>query len=905
MEFKKVLALRGPNVWARFSVLEAWVDLGEYANQTSSSLAGFNDRLLSWLPTLADHRCCLGEAGGFFDHLHRDMPLAEVLEHVTLELQTLAGTAVSFGRIRDTRTPGVFKIAVEFEEEALAKACLETARNLVLAAILGQPFEVRGELARLRELAQDICLGPSTRSIVEAATRRGIPFRRLNTGSMVQFGHGTHQRRIIAAESDNTSAIAESIAQDKDLTRDLLQTIGVPVPVGRPVENADDAWEAACDIGLPVVVKPQYGNHGRGVATNLSTREQVVAAFAAAKEEGSSIMVEKFAPGSDHRLLVIDGKLVAAARREPAHVLGDGRLNILELIDRVNADPRRGEDHGKSLTKIKLDPVALQVLEDQGCTPLSVPAAGRKVLIRRNGNLSTGGTACDVTDSVHPSVAQHAIDAVRVIGLDIAGVDIVCTDITQPLEEQGGIIVEVNAGPGLRMHIEPSDGQPRPVGDAIIDSMFPEGQTGRVPIVTVTGTNGKTTTTRFITHILKRAGRRVGMCCTDGIYIDGQRIDKGDCSGPGSAKAILMNPKVEAAVLETARGGILRAGLGFDRCDVAVVTNIAEGDHLGIGEIDTPEEMAVVKRCTVEAVSRDGSAVLNAADPLVAAMADHCLGKTVMFALDANNGVLRQHVSTGGRAVFVRQGEIILAEGDRETMLLPLVRVPLTHNGMVGFQVENTLASVAAAWSLGVGLETIRGALETFSNNLNTCPGRFNLLEIGGQTVIIDYGHNPSALLAIIEAIEPFPHAKRLCVYSAAGDRRDCDFVRQGKLLGDAFDRVILYEDHYLRGRAEGEIMRLFQQGLADGGRVAEIHEVRGAIKSVQAALSLAQPGELLVIQADEIDETVDYVRTFLESGGCLAEHPAATEARQAAAESRKILVNTLRAGNVPVGAAL
>lgn len=905
MEFKKVLGLRGPNIWARFSVLEVWVDLGERNGCSTASLSGFNERLMSWLPTLADHRCCSGETGGFFDHLGRDMPLAEALEHVTLELQSLAGSNVTFGRIRETRIPSVYKVVVEFEEEALGKACLETARTLILAAINHETFDIRGELAKLRSLAQDICLGPSTRSIVDAALRRGIPYRRLNTGSLVQFGHGTHQRRIIAAETDQTSAIAESIAQDKDLTRDLLQTIGVPVPEGRPVDNAEDAWEAAGEIGVPVVVKPQYGNHGRGVATNLTTKEQILAAFAAAKEEGSSIMVEKFAPGADHRLLVIGGQLIAAARREPAHVMGDGRLNILELIDRVNADPRRGDDHGKVLTKIKLDAVAQQVLSDQGFAPHSVPQAGQRVLIRRNGNLSTGGTATDVTDTVHPTVAQHAIDAARVIGLDIAGVDIVCEDITRPLEEQGGIIVEVNAGPGLRMHIEPSEGQPRPVGAAIIDSMFPEGQTGRVPIVSVSGTNGKTTTTRFITHILKRAGRRVGMCCTDGIYIDGHRIDKGDCSGPGSAKAILMNPKVEAAVLETARGGILRAGLGFDRSDVAVITNIAEGDHLGIGEIDTPEEMAVVKRCLVEHVSRDGSAVLNAADPLVAAMAEHCPGKSVFIALDGNNPVVRRHLSAGGRAVFVRDSEIILAEADRETKLLPLARVPLTHNGLVGFQVENTLASVAAAWSLGVGLETIRGALETFSNNLNTCPGRFNLLDIAGQTVVIDYGHNPSALLAIIEAIEPFPHEKRLCVYSAAGDRRDCDFIRQGKLLGDAFDRVILYEDHYMRGRPEGEIMRLFQQGLAEGSRVSEIHEVRGAIKSVQAALSLAQPGELLVIQADEIDETVDYVRKFLESGGRLAEHPAAAEARQAAAEARKVLVSSLRGAAVPVGAPL
>jgi cyanophycin synthetase len=866
MDIRKVLVLRGPNYWANFPVLEAWVDLGPLKDSPSDELPGFNDRLMAWLPTMIEHRCSIGERGGFFERLRRGTYQAHILEHVALELQSLAGDEVGFGRTRETAEEGVYKVALEYLEEAVGKAALEAARDLCLAAVYDKPFEVAESIRQLRSLAQRSRLGPSTKSIVDAALARGIPARRLNSGSLVQLGYGARSRRILAAETDRTGAIAESIAQDKELTRTLLRAVGVPVPEGRAVESAADAWAAAQEIGLPVVVKPQFGNQGRGVATNLSAKEQVLAAYDAARQEESTIVVEQFAPGGDYRLLVVGDKVVAAARREPAQVIGDGSHTVEELVRLANDDPRRGEDHATALSKIYLDAVALQVLADQGLTPTSIPANGVRVLIRRNANLSTGGTATDVTDLVHPDVAARAVDAARIVGLDIAGVDVVAIDISSPLESQRGVIVEVNAAPGLRMHLEPSVGKSRPVGEAIVGTLFAPGENGRIPIVAVTGVNGKTTTTRFISHILQGTGRRVGMTCTEGIFIDCRRIQTGDCSGPQSAQNILLNPAVDAAVLETARGGILRAGLGFDRCDVAVVTNIGEGDHLGLADINTLDKLARVKRTIVEALAPSGAAVLNALDPLVVEMAAKSPAPVVFFSTVADHAVVAAHRASGGRAVTVRDGIVMLCEGELEIPLVRLDRVPLTHRGRILFQVENTLATVGAAWSLGLTREAIRTGLESFTPDLQHVPGRFNLLDVGGVTVIVDYGHNPSSVIALTQAMDQFPHERRTAVYTCAGDRRDCDMVRQGELLGKAFDRIILYEDHYVRGRREGEIMGLLKQGLAGAKRALEIQEIRGSVAAIEAALTSVRPGELLMIQADTIDETVDYVRHYLDT---------------------------------------
>ena len=864
MQIQKMLKLRGPNIWANFPVLEVWVDLEGLKDTSSEMIPRFNDRVMAWLPSMIEHRCSIGERGGFFERLRRGTYMAHILEHVTLELQSLAGTEVGFGRARETSTEGLYKVAIEYLDEHVATASLNAAFELVLAAAHDRPFDVAAEIETLRDLAQDVCLGPSTAAIVAAAKSQDIPCMRLNTDSLVQLGYGARLRRIIAAETDRTSAVAESIASNKQLTRTLLKAAGVPVPEGRPVADVEDAWRAAQELGGPVVVKPLDGNHGRGVATNLTTPEQIAAAYDVAIHEGSCVMVERYVRGDDYRLLVVGHHLVAAAWREPAHVVGDGRSTIRELVELANRNPLRSDGHATVLSFIKLDPIALAVLSEQGYTPDSVPPGDTKVLIRRNANLSTGGTATDVTDLVHPEVARRAVDAVRMVGLDIAGVDIIAEDISRPLRESGGAVIEINAGPGLRMHLSPSKGSPRPVGRAIVEMMFPEMQTGRIPIVAVTGVNGKTTTTRLLAHIVGSTGKRVGMACTDGVYFAGERIDEADCSGPQSARGILMNPQVEVAVLETARGGILREGLGFDRCDIAVVTNIGEGDHLGQADIQTIEQLAKVKRTIVEALAPTGAAVLNAEDPLVADMAQYCPGKTVFFAKSGSHPLIAQRRREGARVAFVREHAVALAEGEYEFTLLSLDRIPLTIGGRIGFQVENVLAATAACWALGLPAEQIRFGLESFSAEIDKVPARFNVFETAGATVIVDYGHNPSSLSAILAAIDSFPAQLRTAVYSVAGDRRDCDITRQGELLGGAFDRVLLYEDHYLRGRPPGEIIGLLRAGLAGSRRVKEMHAFNTWTSATDAALRLVRPGELLLVQADVVDQAVNYLKAFL-----------------------------------------
>lgn len=863
MEIRKILILRGPNLWSRHPVLEAWVDLQGLKDSPSDSIPGFNDRLMSWLPTMIEHRCSVGERGGFFQRLRDGTYPAHILEHVTIELQTLAGSNVGFGKARETSEEGVYKVVVRFRDEQLARACLFTARELLLAAIYDRPFDIDAEVKKLRLLADRVCLGPSTAAIVAAAEARGIPARRLNSGSLVQLGYGVRQRRIWTAETDRTSAIAESIAQDKELTKTLLRAAGVPVPEGRLVTDAADAWAAADEIGVPVVVKPRDANHARGVFTNLLTQPQVETAFLLAEREGNGVLVERFAPGNEHRLLVVGGQVAAAARGEAAHIVGDAVRTVAQLIDeQLNSDPRRGEDESFPLSPIELgDPVVLMQLERQGYQVDSVPPEGATILVQRNDNLST-----DVTDQVHPTTAAHAVLAAQIVGLDVAGLDVVVEDISRPLEEQGGVVVEVNAGPGLVMHLKPSTGVPRPVGEAIVESLFPAGETGRIPVVCITGTNGKTTVTRLIAHLLRSTGVLVGMTCTDGVYVDGRTIELGDCSGPRSARKVLVNPKVEAAVFETARGGILREGLGFDRCDVAVVTNIAEADHLGLAYVDTPEQMFTVKRSGVDVVLPGGVAVLKADDPLVAGMASLSAGGVIFFALDGAHPVIVAHREEGKRAVFVRQGMLVLAEGGVETALLALANIPLTHGGRVPFQAENALAATAAAWGLGLSPEAILAGLETFAGDRYDAPGRFNVQQFHGATVIIDDCHNSSALAAVISALDRFPHERRTIVYSAGDGRRDSDVVRQGEQLGSAFDRVILYDDVSASDRAEGELPQLFRQGLVRGGRARQVEEIRSHRQAMSAALELAGPGDLVVIQTEDedVEPTLDYFETLI-----------------------------------------
>lgn len=853
MRILSVRPLRGPNFWSRHAVLEALVDLEILRDLSSELLEGFNDRLMSWLPSLVEHRCSEGVRGGFYVRLRRGTYLAHILEHVTLELETLAGTEAGYGRARETSTPGVYKVAIRYHEESLGIACLETARKLLLAAVYDQEFDVAAELKRLRDLADRVCLGPSTAAIVEAAKARMIPTQRLNTGSLVQLGFGKKLRRIWTAETDQTSAIAESIARDKDLTKAFLKAAGVPVPEGRQVVDREDSWTAAEEIDGSVVVKPLDANHGRGVFMDLRERELVLAAYDAAMKEGSGVLVEQFVPGHEHRLLVIGGKLAAATRGEAAVVAGDGEHTIAELIEsQINADPRRGDDEACPLNPVLLDALTLTELQNQGRQPGDVLRPGERVLVRRNDNLSD-----DVTDLVHPSVAEHAVVAAKVVGLDIAGIDLVANDISQPLEVQGGAIVEVNAGPGLLPHLRPLTGKPRPVGQAIVDTMFPPGENGRIPIACVTGTNGKTTTTRLIALMLSQAGFCVGMTCTDGVFVDGRVIDRGDCAGPQSARKVLMNPAVEAAVFECARGGILREGLGFDKCDAAVVTNIAAADHLGQYDIQTPEDMFKVKRTLVDVVLPTGAAVLNARDPLAAKMAELSAGDVIFFSSDAQHPVVRAHREAGRRAVVADRGEILLCNGLQELPLLDLDAVPCTHGGRVRFQVENVLAATAAAWGLQVPQLVIRETLLAFQGNLIDNPARFSVLECGGKTLVAFDGRNVSALDSLIDAVEAFPHRSRTIVYSAEKDRRDADIVAQGNRVGEAFDAAVLCEIDASAERPAGAVTALLQEGLREATRCRQVRVVAAWDAAVDEAWQSMLEGDLLVVQSSSIAATV------------------------------------------------
>lgn len=860
---RSIRALRGPNLHAYMPVLQITLDIGPYEDRPSTSFPGFVERLTEWLPGLHKHECSVGRPGGFVERLQRGTYLAHICEHITLELQNAIGFNVAFGRARSTSERGIYTVVVAYKEEALARAAFETALRLTLAAIHDEPFDVEAELEALMTLADEYRFGPSTAAIVAAAEARNIPVLRVTpTASLVQLGYGVYQKRIQASETSHTSAIAVDMCQDKALTNQMLRAVGVPVPEGRTVSSADDAWAAAEAIGLPVVVKPAAGNQGKGVSVNLMTEAEVGAAYAIARRYSSEVLVERTITGDDYRLLVINGELVAAARRDPAQVLGDGEHTIAQLVEQINLDPRRRPGHSSTLTRIRLDSSVELVLSQQGLTIDSVPETGQLVKLRTNCNLSTGGTATDVTDEVHPSNARIARLAAQIMGLDVAGIDVLCRDISRPLAEQGGAIVEVNAAPGLRMHIHPAHGQSRDVGQPIVEMLYPDNAPARIPIIAVTGTNGKTTVTRLISHMYETARWVVGMTCTEGTYIDKERIMQGDCSGPRSARAVLLHPRVEVAVLETARGGILREGLAFDSCSVGVVTNVSS-DHLGIGGINTIEDLARVKQVVVEAVRRDGAAVLNADDPLVAEMAAATEADVIYFSAKPHQHVIGAHLAEGGRAVLVEDGAIVLATGDERIELVELERVVFTAGGAIGFQVLNALAATAAAWAAGLNPAMIVRALSTFTTDTAMVPGRFNVSDVQGVELVLDYGHNPAALRALGEAVMSMGRRKTVLVIALPGDRRNEDIYASIDATNTFADVYVLYELHNLRGRAEGEVLEMMRSRLPEDAECFYAPDQQAALLK---GWQCAQPGDRLIFIIDEVDEVLPLVQSLVES---------------------------------------
>ena len=881
--------LRGPNYWAREPVIRLLVDLGVLEAYPSNKVPGFTDALVALIPTLEEHACSLGRRGGFVSRLREGTWMGHIAEHVALEFQNLAGTDVRHGKTRAAGKPGQYDCIFEYRQEQVGleagRMAVALVNHLVAPDDAAVFFDFAPELENLILLAERQAFGPSTQALIDEAVSRDIPFIRLDRHSLVQFGHGIHQQRIRATMTSKTSAIGVDVASDKSLTNRLLDSAGLPVPRADVVNTEDAAVAVAKRLGFPCVVKPLDGNHGRGVHLDLRSEEAVRAAFqgAVAQSRAGDVVVETYVAGNDYRCLVIGGQVAAIAERVPASVTGDGEHSVRQLVDLANADPRRGIGHEKVLTRIKLDAAAEALVRAQGYDLADVPPAGTWVKLALTGNMSTGGTSIDRTIEAHPDNVEIAETAARIVGLDVAGIDFICPDIATPVRETGGAIVEVNAAPGFRMHTHPTEGEPQYVARPVIDSLFPAGSSARIPIISVTGTNGKTTTVRMIAHIMKLKGRRVGMTSTDGIVIDGRLIKKGDMSGPKSAQMVLQNPTVDTAVFEVARGGILREGLGYDRNDVAVVTNVT-GDHLGLGGITSLGQLANVKGVVVEAVPRSGSAVLNADDAHVYRMGRHCAGRVVLFSMSTQKGEdgfdrVDGHTSRGNAAFCLEptpEGELIVLKlGPRKMPVLYTHLIPATFAGRARMNVANALAASAAAWAAGAHLHDIRQGLRTFSTSFFQAPGRLNLLEFGGIRLVIDYCHNVDGMRQLADfvgrmMVDPQTKAGRvgaaqtgarrgraIGVLGIPGDRRDEDQREYGAIAAGAFDEIIVREDKNLRGRAPGETASHVIEGVRTArtrgtARATRADKVLEEMTAVRTALRRAIPGDLIVCCVDD-----------------------------------------------------
>jgi cyanophycin synthetase len=862
LRISRLRALRGPNFWRLAPVIACDVTLGPLEDVPSTQIPGFNERLVSLLPTLREHPCSRGEEGGFLERLEEGTHLPHILEHVALELQTLAGSPVSFGRVVESGDEGVWWLIVAYEEEDVGLQAVREAVRLAKACISGEEFDVDDAVEELHYTLESVRLGPSTAAIVEEADRRGIPVRRLNSYSLVQLGLGKNLRRIQAAMSDYTSAIAVEIAQDKDDTRRVLGNIGLPVPAGDTAHSLERAVELAEEIGYPVILKPSDLSHGRGISGRLDDEAALRAAWEEATSHTRRVVVERFVTGNDYRVLVVDGRVIAAAERVPAHVVGDGRHTVRQLIVEANRDPRRGRGHTKTLTRLPEDGDTVRFLAARGQSLDTVPAAGEQVFLRATANLSTGGTSIDRTDEIHPDNVTACEMAAGIVGLDIAGIDVLSPDISVPFRENGAVIIEVNAAPGLRMHTHPSEGSPRNVGAPIIDMLYPPGSPYTIPVIAITGTNGKTTTTRLLAHLFRQTGKTVGFTTTDGVYLQDRLVMEGDMTGPFSANIILSNPTVEVAVLETARGGLLRAGLGFEEADVGVVLNVS-ADHLGLRGINTLEQLAEVKAVIPAVVKREGHAVLNADDPLVYAMRERTTADVVFFSTqpEGSNARFEEHIERGGIGARVEEGTFVIRRGRLKIPIASLREVPLMMGGAARFQQGNILAAICSAYVQGVRYDTIRAGLLSFFPSPSMTPGRLNLLRVGQGRVLVDYAHNAAAVQGLMEMVENIPARRRIGLVAVPGDRRDEDIREVGRLSA-GLDYVIVKEDYDLRGREAGEVSRLLIEGLREGGLHGDqLETVANEAEAVARGMEILGEGELMVVLADSVPAVLSLVR--------------------------------------------
>jgi cyanophycin synthetase len=868
MKILEIKVLKGPNYWSirRGKLIQMKLDLEELELRPTNEIPGFKERLEKLLPTLYEHHCSEGAPGGFLSRVNDGTWMGHVIEHIALEIQTLSGMDTGFGRTRGTgEKEGIYYVVFSYMEEDAGIYAARASVRIAQALVDGVEYNLTEDIQKMREIREDTRLGPSTGCIVDEAAKRGIPFIRLNKQSLVQLGYGVNQKRIRATIASTTSNIAVDIACDKEETKLLLEAAEIPVPRGTVVRTDEGLKEAIDRFGYPLVIKPIDGNHGKGNTTNITNWDQAIKALEAAKQYGRNVIVEKFITGFDFRCLVINYKFICAALRTPASVIGDGINNIQWLINETNKDPRRGYGHEKVLTQITIDQFTQKMLDDVGYTLETVPAKDELVMLKPTANLSTGGTSNDVTDEVHPANVFMFERIAKIIGLDICGIDVMANDLRTPVAENGGAILEVNAAPGFRMHIEPAEGLPRNVAEPVVEMLFPKGSVGRIPIIAITGTNGKTTTTRLMAHIAKSAGKKVGYTTSDGVYIQNQMMMKGDCTGPVSSTFVLKDPTVDFAVLECARGGILKSGLAFQNCEVAVVTNVA-ADHIGLGGINSVEQMAKVKAVVPETVFPHGYAVLNADDDLVYAMKEVLKCNVALFSMDENNPRIKKHAAGNGLACVFENGYVTIMKGNWKIRVLPVKNIPLTYEGKAVHNINNCLPAVLAAYLFrDITIEDIRSGLQTFIPSESLTPGRLNFFKFKNITILADFAHNPHGLKLLGDFISKLDYPLRIGIISGTGDRRDEDIRELGEISAHYFDEIIIRCDKNLRGRTADEIINLLKEGIERVNPQIPTMTIANENEALEYIYSNQRHGALYTIMCDVVAGALDKIRELKE----------------------------------------
>ncbi len=869
MKILEIRTLRGPNYWSGYwkKLIIMRLDIEDYEQKPTDKIEGFYERMSEVLPTIHSHGCSYQEAGGFMRRVQEGTWAGHAIEHFALEMQTLAGMDVGYGRTRETSESGIYNVVFAYQEEEVGRFTARAAVEFFLDLAEGKSVEeikkrLAEDIQRMREIREEVRFGPSTASIVEESESRNIPFIRLNEQSLVQLGYGIHQQRIQATTTGKTNMIAVDIAGNKHAAKKLLSEMGVPVPKGFSIRDEDELERTIESIGFPVVIKPLDGNHGKGATVGIETLEDARTAFQKAKEYSRNIIVEKMLGGGDFRALVVNNSLIAVAERIPAHIVGDGESNIQQLIDKTNADPRRGYGHENVLTLIDVEEQTERLLRAKNHTLETVLPAGEMLHLKTTANISTGGTAIDRTDEVHPENIFLFERIAKIIGLDVAGIDVIAPNVSEPLSENGGGIIEINAAPGFRMHLAPSEGIGRNVAEHVVNMLFPPGKPARIPIIAITGTNGKTTTTRLVAHILRGSGLTVGFTTTDGTYIQNNQITAGDNTGPVSAQLVLKDPSVQVAVLETARGGIIRSGLGFDHCDIGIVTNIA-ADHLGLKDINTLEDLARVKSVIPRSVSSKGFAVLNAEDENVFWMRKYVDGEVVFFSMDETNKNIQKHAQRGGVSCIFENGYVTILKGKWKVRVEKAINIPLTYGGRAEFMIQNVLAATLACFVHKVSLEDIRVGLTTFTPSTAQTPGRMNFIEIKDFTVLMDFAHNPAGIKGLQKFINQLSYKTRTGILSGVGDRRDEDLREMGKLAAETFDNLIIRRGDYLRGRTEENVINLLQEGIGESGKHIPVKIVAESKEAIDYAFENAKANDLIVILADTVSKDIEYVNQY------------------------------------------